>query len=126
MPENLVIPDMNFLNDTISKRSAEGPIPPKLKEYIIFKCDFQKVVYPLTLCILFLALTFITWFQHKGKKLAGKITYRDYAPFKWVQGIPESCLLMLTGILVGLVVPYDIVDLHFPDQSVSIGRWIIK
>ena len=94
--------------------------PSTITSFDIFSCNWPKVVYPLTFCWLSLFLCLISWFQYRGKKLCRKYRY-----LKWIDGIPESCLLMVVGILMGWTMPAMWFDMHFPKVNESIFKVVL-
>ena len=73
--------------------------------YRVFSCDFEEVTYPLTLCFWFSAIILTRFIQYKVRGITETSKF-----FRWVNGIPESCLLMLLGLCIGFIVPTDDFD----------------
>ena len=74
--------------------------------YPLWHVDYKKVKLPLVLCFIVLLIAFTHLGQHRIKhfvsKHAGNKTLKY---FQWVCGVPETCLLMVLGIILGLVLP---------------------
>lgn len=70
--------------------------------YQVFAVDWHKVVYPLTFCFLCIVIAWIHLSQIQIKKYCQNFKY-----LKWVHGVPETCLLMIFGIILGVIIPQE-------------------
>ena len=89
-------------NPPITDYNPENPY--NHTTFQVFSLDYEKVIYPLTAVLLILALLLVDFTQSHIKSITKRAKHWYV---KWIYGIPESCLLMVFGVVLGLVLPRE-------------------